>query len=156
MNTALVLLFMPWAARRFSDSGQRGLTNAILSFSIFAGLSSLGYLAIIYFVGEPLTNLVYSGKYMEFARFLPVLALTPVISALTSGWLTGLKILEATSLVFLVDVLGAFLTLTLGIALLLNFGLAGVVVGTAISGASRILIIPWLWKKGTKDRSPHG
>ncbi len=116
------------------------------------------YLLFILLTRGLALQLVYAGKYSDTAWLLPYLALMPVIAGLSSGWLLALRILEKTSLVFLADLVGAILTLTLGVFLVTKLGLAGAVIGMVLSSSSRIVILPFLWAKANKTQrgiEPH-
>ncbi len=152
MITALGLLFMPWVSGRFARHGRESLKRGVLAFSATSTLLAILYLLVITPLREILFQLLYGGKYIETSWLLPYLALLPVIAGLTSGWLVGLRILKRTSLVFIVDIIGATLTLTVGVILVNALGLTGAVIGMVLSSASRIVVLPSLWAKAMETQ----
>jgi O-antigen/teichoic acid export membrane protein len=94
---------------------------------------------------------MYKGKYVETAHLLPYLAIVPFIFALTSGWLTGLRILGKNLYVFFTDSLGAALTLTLGVFFVHSMGLTGAVIGIVLGMSGRLIVLPWLWASATNS-----
>jgi O-antigen/teichoic acid export membrane protein len=144
--TAFGLLFMPWISRRFADQGRDALKKGIIMFSAASTAIAVVCLILILPTGRALVQILYKGKYLENAWLLPYIALVPVTVGLTSGWLVGLRILEKTSFVFLADIVGAVLTLTVGVAMVRSMGLTGAVIGIVVGSASRVIVLPLLWR----------
>ena len=52
-------LFAPRAAQEFNNSGWPGMLKLFLGYSLFVGSILIGYSAVLYLYGAPLTNLVF-------------------------------------------------------------------------------------------------
>lgn len=52
-------LFAPRAAQEFNNSGWSGMLKLFLGYSLFVGAILIGYSAVLYLYGGPLTNLVF-------------------------------------------------------------------------------------------------
>ena len=147
INTALGLLFIPWASRRYTEGGWRTLKRDALLFSALTVMIGAIYFLLILVLGVDFVRVIYNEKYITTSWILPYLASVPIVAGLTSGWMTALRIMEKTSLVMIVDVIGASFTVTAGIILIYRFGILGAAIGIVFSTACRIPALVFIWRK---------
>jgi O-antigen/teichoic acid export membrane protein len=144
--TAMGLVFMPWLSARYSEAGKVGLIKGIWMFSLAGGGLALTYLIVMWVTAMPLFNLIYANKYASQSWLAPYYCIWPVVPAVTTGLLIGLRVLEKNIEIFKVDLLGAILTVTLGIWLVRQYGIAGAVGGIIMSTCGRIIVLPVIWR----------
>ena len=148
--TAFNLVFIPWIARRHAERGSQGMNRDLALYAVFStGCAALYWVALSLF-REPIFSLLYGGRYTEYSDLLPALALIPLVSAFTASWTIGMRVLRQTQLLFWVDSIGAAFTITVGVLLVVQFGLSGAVAGSVISTVIRIPVLIVLWRRATK------
>ena len=128
---ALSLLLLPYAARRRSQGVHVGtLTWRI---TLLCGGGTIAYwLVVILFTG-PAFRLFYSGRYMEVAHLLPVVALGSVFENAFFGPAIVLRAMEAPKSVFVALFAAAGVSLVVGIPASWYFGVAGAVWAQSLS-----------------------
>jgi O-antigen/teichoic acid export membrane protein len=146
INTAMGLVFMPWLSSQYAAFGQRALRQGIYLFTIAGTSLAIGYMVAIWIGSEEIIKIIYGNKFLDIASLLPFYCLLPVIYSVTSGWLTGLRVLEKTNAIFAIDAIGAFSTLTFGVLLVYKYGISGAIAGTIISSSSRMILLPKIWR----------
>ena len=151
---AFNLVFMPWMSRRHAELGSRVMMRDLMAYTAFSTASAAIYWVALILVREPLFDLLYGGAYREYVHLLPGMALLPVVTALTSSWTIGLRILRKTHLLFWVDSIGGIFTVSAGVVLVYRFGLPGAVAGSVISTASRLPVLIMLWRHATREVGP--
>lgn len=148
---AISLLFMPWASARYAAQGKDRLRKDTWAFTGAATTVSLIYWVFLIVAQDSLLELFYADRYRTYAWLLPLLGAIPVLISLTSGWLTAIRIMEKTSLIFTADLIGAVSTITLGIFLTMRLGIAGTAIGLIASAGGRLFVLPWLWSRATME-----
>lgn len=146
VTSAIGIFFLPWLSEKYTEQGRVGLVKGIWIYTIMTTSLTVGYMLIMWGASDFIYNSAYKGKYSETSWLLPYLCLWPVIAALSSGWLMGLRILEKTAVFVWIDALGAILSVTIGLALVSKFGIKGAVATALLSYGCRLLIIPKLYR----------
>ena len=102
-----------------------GITGITLTFFVF-----------IRAFGQPLTHLLYGGRYDDVAPLLSWLALLPAVMGIGHTMNAVLKAAECPRLVFWAYLCSGAVTFLVGIPLVIRLGLRGAVYSMLISGAS--------------------
>lgn len=144
-------LFLTGGARRYRQNGISGLRRAVWVYTGVLVLLACLYLIVLFVAGSWLIHFLYDGKYDKLAWMLPLLGIGPLFSAVTTSWSGGLRIAGRRWAVVVVDVVGAFLTLTVGVFMIRHYGLVGAVAGILLSGAVRIPVLAVIWKMLNAD-----
>lgn len=142
---ALGLLFLPSAARQFAGNGKPALVRHVFRFTALLTAVAVTYWTVISLAGTPLIELLYDGQYSHLAQLIPLMALQPLLIALSSPWVSGLRVMQQTSRVFLADGCGALATVTLGVWLIATYSLPGAIAGMLISIAARLPVLAIIW-----------
>jgi len=143
--TALSLVFIPRLSQQFYRQGMRKLLKETLAFTTITTTAAVLYLLFLVIAGGPVFQLFYQGKFQEYQPYLAYLGFVPVIMALTSLWNVSLRIIQRTRYVFLIDSAGAIVTLTLGVALIQQYDVAGAVYGMLLSAGIRVPLLALAW-----------
>ena len=77
-QAALTLLFLPYAARIHGQEGSAGANVVNHRITMFVVASALAYWATIIPLRTTVFQFLYSGKYMEVAYLVPVVAINGV------------------------------------------------------------------------------
>jgi len=148
---AFNLVFLPWMSRRYAENSTRTLNRDLVSYAVFlTGCTITYWLGLVLFKNS-IFDVLYTGRYDEYLHLLAYLALVPVITALTTSWTIGLRILRRTDLLYWLDVIGALFTITFGVLLVHRYGVSGAVAGSVLSVASRIPVLVVLWRRATRN-----
>ena len=82
---ALTLLFVPNSARHFSQNGASALMTDAVSISVALSLAAFTYWLMAVIAGPTVVNMLYTGKYDEYAGLIYYVAFVPVLTALRVG-----------------------------------------------------------------------
>ena len=145
VTTAMGVLFMPMLSRAYADKGRVELVNGIIKYCLIGAGCAVSYALLMLFFRTKVVAVFYGNLYLEYSWLLPLYCLVPVVTALSSGWSTGLRITGNSKRVLYLDALGVILTLTLGVFLLHRFNIYGAVFGVLVSYSSRLLVMPIIW-----------
>lgn len=139
--TAINLLFLPWAARRYAQSGAQNLKRDTLLLMLFSAGITVTFFGLLIVFQDSVFKALYKDKYADSQQYLILIGLFSTTLALQSAWSMALKIREKTALVTFANVLGALFTVTLGVVLVKNLGLLGAVWGLVVSGSAGLLTL---------------
>ena len=153
LNVALCGLLLPLFVRtwgtpdfaRVRRAALLGLTGLPLAFWLFCGIFHL-----------QVVGLVYRGRYLDESHLVWVLGLQPVAAGFTAVMHTTLASRQRPDRVFACSACGAALSLTVGVALLLRFGTAGVVAANLASLSLNGAVAWWLCRRVLRDRVEGG
>jgi O-antigen/teichoic acid export membrane protein len=126
---ALLMLFLPHAARVAKQEGKSG--TAILGgrLTLISVVGAVAYWAVIIPLQRPLFHLLYSGRYLEVAHLLPLLALGQVFWSATYGPSIALRAMESPASVFVAFASATVASLVIGVPATWAFGLKGAIWG---------------------------
>lgn len=153
--TAFNLVFLPWIARQYAENGSPAMRRGLVIYSVFSTSCAIVYWIFLMLFRTPMFGFLYDGQYMEYSNLLPFLAIVPIISALTTSWMAGMRVLRQTQLLFWVDSAGAAFTISVGVLLVVQYGLPGAVAGSVLSTVSRIPVLIILWRRAIKTVIPE-
>jgi O-antigen/teichoic acid export membrane protein len=130
---AFTYLVLPALAARYAAMNIQGLVSGWKWFMLL-NFGLMGTFAlVIRFLGKPLVHHLYSGKFDGVAALLPTLAIIPVIMGLGNTTAVALKALEKPQMSFYAYVASGIGTLTIGLALVIHFGIRGAMYGMLLS-----------------------
>jgi len=93
----------------------------------------MAYLIGLILFGRVLMDVVYKGRYTQFAYLLPLLGLPMLLMAASQGPAIAVQAMQAPSEVSLAYTAAGILTILVGVALTRYWGLVGAVLGTSAS-----------------------
>jgi O-antigen/teichoic acid export membrane protein len=138
---AIVGLLSPLLARSARQGQLERVRSLVgLSVALFVTASAVN-LALLLAAGSPIVRWLYGERYSGHIELLVPLALLPVCYSLWLGPASALRAMERVSDVFWAHVGSGALTITLGIALMASFGVAGAAVGLLVSTGGTALFV---------------
>jgi O-antigen/teichoic acid export membrane protein len=140
-KAALGMLLLPYAAR---VHGQRGRSTASI-LSLRMTLISLGgaiaYWVLILPLQRPVFHLLYSGRYMEVAHLLPLIAFGSIVWSAAYGPAIALRAMESPASVFVAFSLATVLSLLVGVPATWAFGLKGAIWGSNLADVLSLVFV---------------
>jgi O-antigen/teichoic acid export membrane protein len=118
-------------------------------------LGALAYAAILLAVGPAVMTWLYNGRYDDLAQLLPIVAVIPLLGVGASVLAPALRALERPDLVFVAYAASTVSSLTVGMVLMVRFGVAGAAGGLVISTAVTTVILGWKLVTTRSRRSGH-
>ena len=128
------MLLLPVLSRQSEEAGKQRMNRTLwFSFGVFFVGSGL-YLGLLWGLRGAIFQLLYSGKYQEFAGWpLVVVGLWPFAQAITAILGSALRALQRPDYVFWSSVGGSAATLLLGIPLAWRLGVGGALGGSLLA-----------------------
>jgi len=130
---ALLMLFLPYAARVVEQQGKRGARILGVRLTLLSVAGAVIYWAIIIPLHKPVFQILYSGRYMEVAYLLPALALGQIFWSATFGPSVALRAMESPASVFVALAFATFASLLVGVPATWAFGLKGAIWGSNLA-----------------------
>jgi O-antigen/teichoic acid export membrane protein len=152
---ALSSLLLPYAARVFARDGRPG--TIALAKRIALGFVSGGllYWGVLLALQGPIFHVLYSGRYMELAGLLPVVALSSLFWSASLGPADALRAMESSGSVLAAVCVSSSIALAVGIPLTWFLGLRGAIWSMALSeGLALLMTVILLRRKLGSARPP--
>ena len=124
---ALSLLLLPYAAGVLHRHGQSRAGSLSIRMTMVTSGGAIAYWAIILPFTKPVFHFLYSGKYMEVAYLLPVVALGSIVWSAAFGPAISLRAMQSPALVFTAFSLATGLSVLVGIPATWIWGLKGAI-----------------------------
>ena len=152
---ALIILIMP-AAQTYSAftfllvpafgriRQRRSATSFLLQVLIVLVVSASLYALLIGQFGRPLMDLLYRGRYTQYADFAWLVGLIALPMAAIAVLGSALRAYERPDRVLWAYVISTAVTCTFGIAAVATWGLPGAIVGLLASYITTMLVMVWL------------
>jgi O-antigen/teichoic acid export membrane protein len=138
--TALSILFLPYAARVCRERGISSAGPLVRRITLLFVAGAVVYWAVLIPLKGPVFRLLYAGKYMEVAHFIPYVALGTTMWAAAFGPAILLRAVESPDSIFYARCVASVLSLLIGVPATRWFGLWGVVWSIIIANLSAFLI----------------
>jgi O-antigen/teichoic acid export membrane protein len=138
--TALSILFLPYAARICRERGISSAGPLVRRITLLFVAGAVAYWAVLIPLKGPVFHLLYAGKYMEVAHFIPYVALGTTMWAAAFGPAILLRAVESPDSIFYARCVASVLSLLIGVPATRWFGLWGVVWSIIIANLSAFLI----------------
>jgi O-antigen/teichoic acid export membrane protein len=150
--TAFSLFLLPTLvqARGHNNFG-RHMRFALTLFIVGGG----SYWLLLGFFHRPLVAWLYGGRYEGYADLLWLIGLVPLLTGLVSLLGAALRALQRPDQIFRAQVLASTVALTVGLGLLVIWGVVGAAVGSIISQMAAVGALAWLLrgKRGQDSES---
>jgi O-antigen/teichoic acid export membrane protein len=143
-KAALSMLLLPYAAG--VQNAETGSESKILSLrTTLLGLGiALAYWAVIIPFAKPLFHLLYSGRYMEVAYQIPVVAVGSIFWSAAYGPALALRGMKSPASVFAAYTFAAVASLAIGVPATWAFGLSGGIWGNNIADIASFAAVSFL------------
>lgn len=137
--SALLLLFLPYAARSYHEDGSATVERvAWRSTLLYAGMAA-AYWVVFLLLRRPIMRFVYGGRYLEVASLIPWLALGSVLQIAASVQATALRAVQSPAMVFVVFCTSGAVAAAIGFPAIWAFGLRGAIFTNALSSGTALL-----------------
>ena len=148
--SALTMLLIPMLVRDRLVSIDR-MRRTMFLFMTLTGTGSLLYLAALWLLRNQIFDVVYGGKYAEYAGWpLALTGLMPLATCLTAVLGSALRALERPDLVLWCSVGSLAAALTAGIPLANAYGVTGALAGLMASSAVGIILMYSFYSKASR------
>jgi O-antigen/teichoic acid export membrane protein len=147
MQAALTMLFLPYASRVYAENGRQGASAIAARLTVLSFAIALAYWAVIIPVKEPVIRLLYSGKYVEVAYLVPLIAIGSLLWSAVCGSAIVLRAMESPASVFVAFIASSAVSLAVGIPAARAYGILGAVWGTNLADAGALLMVMVLLRR---------
>ena len=149
--TALSILFLPYAARVCREKGISSAGPLVTKITLLFVVGAVAYWAILIPLKGPVFHLLYAGKYMEVAHFIPYVALGTTMWAAAFGPAILLRAVESPDSIFYARCVASALSLLIGVPATRAFGLWGVVWSIIIANLAAFVISLYILRRKSKS-----
>jgi O-antigen/teichoic acid export membrane protein len=146
-QAALGMLFLPYAARLQGERAGKNAASLNRKITVITLAGAFSYWAVILYFKGSVFHLLYSGRYLEVAHYLPFVALGSILWAAAFGPTVVLRAMEAPRLVFLAYAVATVLSLIIGVPATKAFGLWGAILAINLSDAASLILMVVLLKR---------
>jgi O-antigen/teichoic acid export membrane protein len=127
---ALGLLLIPYAARMQEMEGRSSSKKLSIRMTLVVLAGAVAYWALILPLQGPVFHFLYSGRYMEVAHLLPLIAIGSIIWTVAYGPAIALRAMNSPESVFVAFASATVLSLLVGIPATWKYGLTGAIWGS--------------------------
>lgn len=151
ISAALSPLLLPYAARVLKQQGCAGanLLAGRITFLYVSG--AVAYWALLLLFEKPAFRALYSGRYVEVAYLLPVVALGSVFCSAFFGSATALRAMESPASVFTAVTISNCISLAIGVPVTRALGVRGAVWSIALSEALAFVMVVVLLRRKVRN-----
>lgn len=132
---ALHTLMLPYSSRVLQERGPAGVSVILKRMTLLCVGCAVPYWVVLLLLQGPAFRALYSGRYMEVAYLLPVVALASIAGSAFFGPSIVLRSLEAPGLIFAAVSVSSCAAVVVGIPLTRAWGLTGAVWSIVLSEA---------------------
>ena len=145
---ALGGLLLPLMVRNRVQGGPTQMRQTMRRITAIFFTGAVAYLAFLWFFRTEILQLLYGGKYGEYAG-LPILlvGLAPLVTAWSVTLGSAISASERTDLVFWSNMAASVVSLTFGVWITAVAGVAGAIAAFLVSYATLALCLLFLYRK---------
>ena len=145
------MLFLPYAARLQGERAGKNAASLNRKITVITLAGAISYWVVILWFKGPVFHLLYSGRYLDVAHYLPFVALGSILWAAAFGPTVVLRAMEAPRLVFLAYAVATVLSLIVGIPATKAYGLWGAILGVNLSDLASLILMVVLFKRRLRE-----
>ena len=153
VKIALGLLFLPYAASVLEREGRSSAGSLSRRMTLVAVGVAVAYWIVVFSMQRTAFHALYSGRYMEVAHLLPIVAVGSIAWCGSFGSAIALRAMESPASVFIAFGLSTVASLLVGIPATRVFGLSGAIWGTNVSDLLSWIFLIWLLRRKMNGRS---
>jgi O-antigen/teichoic acid export membrane protein len=140
-KAALGMLLLPYAARVHDQKGRTSATSLSVRMTMISLGGAIAYWILILPLHGPVFHLLYSGRYMEVASLLPIVAFGSIVWSAAYGPAIALRAMESPASVFVAFSLATVLSLLIGVPATWAFGLKGAIWGSNLADVLSLVFV---------------
>jgi O-antigen/teichoic acid export membrane protein len=142
-KAALSMLLLPYAAGVHANDASRARILSLRMTLLGVGIAIV-YWAVIIPLDRPLFHLLYSGRYMEVAHHIPLVAVGSIFWSAAYGPALALRGMKSPASVFAAYTFSALASLAIGVPATWAFGLTGGIWGNNIADIASFAAVTFL------------
>jgi len=131
--SAVHSLMLPYTARVLQERGTSGISVALRRMTLLCVAFAIPYWIVLLAFRGTAFHLLYSGRYMEVASLLPIVALASIAGSAFFGPSIVLRSLEAPGSIFAAVSISSVIAVGVGIPMTWAWGVSGAVWSIALS-----------------------
>jgi O-antigen/teichoic acid export membrane protein len=151
--TALSILFLPYSARICREKGLSATGPLVRNITLLFVGGAVAYWAVLIPLKRPVFHLLYGGRYMDLAHYIPYVALGTTMWAAAFGPAIILRAIESPDSIFYARCVASGLSLLIGVPATKMFGLWGVVYSIIVANFAAFLISLYILRRKAKSNS---
>jgi O-antigen/teichoic acid export membrane protein len=140
-KAALAMLLLPYAAGVHDREGRSSASSLAKRMTLVSLGGAMAYWAVILPFNRPVFQLMYSGRYMEVAHLLPIVAFGSIVWSAAYGPAIALRAMESPASVFVAFSSATGLSLLVGIPAAWRYGLSGAIWGSNLADVLSLVIV---------------
>lgn len=140
-KAALAMLLLPYAAGVLQRQGKSAAGRLSVRMTMVTAGGAIAFWGVILAFRDPAFHFLYSGKYMEVAHLLPVVAFGSIVWCAAFGPAICLRAMESPASVFIAFSSATVLSLLVGIPATWAFGLKGAIWGSNLADVLSMVIV---------------
>jgi O-antigen/teichoic acid export membrane protein len=155
-KAALSMLLLPYAAGVLRRQGKSSAGSLSVKMTMVTAGGAIAFWAVILPLQGPVFRFLYSGKYMEIAHLLPLIAFGSIVWCAAFGPAICLRAMESPASVFVAFSLATVLSLLVGIPATWAFGLKGAIWGGNLADVLSMVIVTVILRRQIAGRDVGG
>lgn len=140
-KAALAMLLLPYAAGVHDREGRSSASSLAKRMTTISLGGAIAYWIVILPFDRPVFQLMYSGRYIEVAHLLPIVAFGSIVWSAAYGPAIALRAMESPASVFVAFSLATGLSLLVGIPAAWRYGLSGAIWGSNLADVLSLVIV---------------
>jgi O-antigen/teichoic acid export membrane protein len=148
--SALRRLLLPHLATISDRSGHRGAISSVWKMATIYWAGGIVYGILISVAAKPLFQLLYGGKFMEYAYLVPWAAVAALFGLPGHVIDMGLRAIRSPKSIFICSCLSAIACVCVTVPLTWAFGIRGAVLSIIISSAILLTILTIIFRKKSR------
>lgn len=148
--SALRRLFIPHLAAVSERQGRRAAAKLVWRMAAAYLVGALVYGSFVSVMAKPLFRLMYAGKYMEYAHFVPWLAASAFVGVPGQVIDMGLRAIRSPQSIFTVSCFSAIACICITVPLTWAFAIRGAIASIVLSTVVMFVIISIVFRRKTR------
>jgi O-antigen/teichoic acid export membrane protein len=144
----------PRAANSYDQSGKLALNRLLRRIYFTTGIPVLGILAIAVLFPEQLLHLLYGDTYLAYSQGVVLMAAFYALLYAYTPLQTALKAMRLSRPIFIANLIAIVCMFTIGIWMILHWGVYGTIAGQALNALLVTLILWAAWAGLSQKRKP--
>lgn len=149
-------LFLPAASISYHRGGVPALHAKARRFMWFATIAAVAFACATGGAAAWMRARDIAPAYPGLPASLAIMGAVPITIAMTTPWLSGLRVLGSTKRVLMADGTGALISVLLGPALARSYGAPGSSASILVAGMARIAAAAWMWRGAVTEWQQRG
>jgi O-antigen/teichoic acid export membrane protein len=152
--TAFGLLILPSFAYDFGNQRHKRLRRHAILVASGLGIAALAFTGCLAVGATRIEWFLYHGKYVAYARLIPLLALIPVTNGFGAGWSMALRASQKPHCDLIANAIAAPIAVLSTIFLVTRFGLMGAAISMVLSFAltNLVMLMFFAWPERASRR----